>query len=272
MRWVLGVVAAMLTLVVQAQPQNETGLGWTHWHGDVGLADYATANWVSSTNTGTPSTSAVLPYLFGETDPLVTTSSAQGCSGALFARVDTFGIKTWPLGWGHVEFAGRLSLEGQTPPGLTPRRNPLPVGVGTFQETPWGGFFLNAFHDSTSGGQLFDANYVAEFTWQGVSFYPQLGWQWRSARYVNHLVGVSSQEAHSGPWPAYAPGAATTPVAALALQMPLARLWGEAPTASAWSVLLEWRRKWADAAIAQSPLVHHRVLDDGLFALVRSFD
>jgi outer membrane protein len=245
--------------------------GWAHWSGDVGLADYVTANWVGAAAGARPN-STVLPYLFGETGSLVPASTAQDFSGALFARVDTFGVKTWPVAWGHVELAARLSMEGETSPGLTPRRNPMPLGVGTFQETPWGGVFFNAFHDAVSGGQLLDFNYVAEFKLQGVSLYPQLGGQWRSARYVNHLVGVSAQESRNGPWSAYSPGAATTPVLAMAVQMPLERLGLALEEPSAWSLLFEWRRRWADAAMAQSPLVHNRALNDGLLALVRSFD
>ena len=270
-------VGAQAEPQANATPTEAGSSGWMHWHGDVGLADYSVANWANASGSARKST--VLPYLFGQTDALLPSASVQGASdfsGALFARVDTFGIKTLPIGWGHLELAGRLSFEGQSLPGLVPRRNPLPLGVGTFQETPVGGFFFNAFHDPVSGGQLLDFNYAAEFSWHGVDIYPQLGAQWRSARYVNHLLGVSAPEALRSPWPADSPGAATTPVLALALQMPLsvpmATLGWTAQGHPAWSLLMEWRRKWADATIAQSPLVHSRVLDDGLLALLYSFD
>jgi len=288
-KWLLGGAGAALLGVVSTQVQAQLAPGLTpgnaslndappisapnwggaHWHGDVGLAEYAMPNWVSASNSAKKST--VLPYLFGQTE-------------VFFARVDTFGIKTLPIGWGHLELAGRLSFEGETVPGLAPRRNPLPLGLGTFQETPVGGFFLHAFHDSVSGGQLWDFNYAAEFDWHGLGFYPQLGAQWRSARYVNHLVGVSASEALHGPWRAYSAGASTTPVLALAVQMPFsvplsALGWGPITSSSSpsfspssWSLLMEWRRKWADAAMGHSPLVPRRVLDDGMLSVVYSFE
>jgi len=250
-----------------APPLNAPNWGGVHWHGDVGLAEYAMPNWVSASSSAKKAT--VLPYLFGQTE-------------VFFARVDTFGIKTLPIGWGHLELAGRLSFEGETAPGLAPRRNPLPLGFGTFQETPVGGFFFHAFHDSVSGGQLLDFNYAAEFDWHGLGIYPQLGAQWRSARYVNHLVGVSASEALHGPWRAYSAGASTTPVLALAVQMPFsvplsALGWGpQTPSPSfsfsSWSLLMEWRRQWADAAMGHSPLVPRRVLDNGILSVVYSFE
>ncbi len=278
-KWFSGCVGAALIGVVSTQvqaqvasgneslkdspPVNAPNGGWAHWHGDVGLAEYAMPNWVSASSSAKKST--VLPYLFGQNE-------------VFFARVDTFGVKTLPIGWGHLEWAGRLSFEGETVPGLRPRRNPLPLGFGTFQETPVGGFFFHAFHDSVSGGQLMDFNYAAEFDWHGLGFYPQLGAQWRSARYVNHLVGVSASEALHSPWRAYSAGASTTPVLALAVQMPFsvpltALGWGpQSPSPSPWSLLMEWRRKWADAAMGHSLLVPRRVLDDGMLSVVYSFE
>ena len=102
-KWLLGSAGVALLGVVSTQVQAQLAPGLTpgnaslndappisapnwggaHWHGDVGLAEYAMPNWVSASNSAKKST--VLPYLFGQTE-------------VFFARVDTFGIKTLPIG------------------------------------------------------------------------------------------------------------------------------------------------------------------------------
>jgi hypothetical protein len=69
----------------------------------------------------------VLPYVYGD-------------YGRFFARVDTFGLKTLPLGSGHLELVARVNTKGFDAArtalrGVGDRRNPVPIGVGTMQHT-----------------------------------------------------------------------------------------------------------------------------------------
>ena len=144
--------------------------------------------------------SRVVPYAYGDL-------------GRLFVREDTFGAKLVPAGWGALELVGRASTEGSdaNARGRSHRSNPRPVGLGTFQETPWGGFFVDAFVDTNSGGTLLEASYAAELTFAGASLYPQLGVTRRSARYNAHLFDVHA--------------VATTPVFQLSAELPITDHW-----------------------------------------------
>src|SRR5438105_10632263 len=71
--------------------------------------------------------------------------------GRFFSRIDTLGIKTFKMGYGYFELAGRVNFDGFTTSnsmlrGLNERKNSIPLGVGTFQETPIGAFSVNAFY------------------------------------------------------------------------------------------------------------------------------
>lgn len=218
--------------------------------GDVGAAVYATPSIVR----GASDRPVLLPYVYAD-------------DGRLFGRVDTFGYKVLPLGWGYLELAGRVSMEGfkiDSPalPGIGERSNPVPLGLSTFQETPWGGWFLNAFRDTISGGTLLEATWAGEWRVGSLSVYPQLGVERRSARYTQRLYGVSGAEARASGLAAYSPGASTVPVLGLALQLPLDH---------DWSLNLQWRRRWLDAAITDSPLVDMRRQDSGFVALTYTF-
>ena len=63
--------------------------------GDVGAAVYGTQSIIRGKNNQT----TVLPYLFTD-------------YGRFFARVDTFGMKTLPIGNGYLELVGRVSQDG----------------------------------------------------------------------------------------------------------------------------------------------------------------
>jgi outer membrane protein len=183
----------------------------------------------------------VLPYAYGDL-------------GRLFVRDDTFGVKLVPVGWGALEVVARVSTEGSDGdgPGLAHRSNPRPVGLGTFQETPWGGIFIDAFVDTNSGGTLLEASYAAELALGPATLYPQAGVTRRSARYVAHLYGVA----------AYAPGASTTPVLQLS---------GELPLAGAWVLLAHAQYEPFDRAVRDSPRVDTRSRASALIALAWRF-
>src|SRR5574343_670695 len=87
--------------------------------GDVGAAVYG-----SQLNIGTQGTQAiVLPYGFFEYQ-------------RAFVRIDTVGVKTLKMGYGHLELVGKIMLDNYnvTSPynGSTLNKlNPIPIGLGT---------------------------------------------------------------------------------------------------------------------------------------------
>lgn len=167
-----------------------------HFVGDIGLGVERT----QASAPGARGRTWALPYAYGDYGPL-------------FVREDTFGAKLLPVGWGSLELVGRVSTEGTDAdgPGLAHRTNPRPVGLGTFQETPWGGVFVDAFVDTVSGGTLLEASYAIEVPVGPVTFYPQAGVTRRGARYDAHLYDVHA--------------ASTTPVLQLSAELPFATNW-----------------------------------------------
>lgn len=215
--------------------------------GDVGLGGYATMNIVE----GVPDRLSVLPYL--------------DCSyDRLFARVDTFGIKTMQAGYGHLELVTRFSQDGfntDNPAlnGLTTRNTSFPVGLGTLQVTPIGGVFLNVFHDiNKSHGNWIELIYGAKFKSMGVVFYPLLGFDYQSAEYVGYYYGVTAQESLNSGLPSYRPSAATNVLYGLIADLSLDEHW---------HLNAYLRRKQLDASIYQSPIVKYRFLDTAYLAL-----
>lgn len=240
-------VVVLLGMALQAGAQTPLEDRLT---GDAGAAVYSTQKIVRTNGAKT----FALPYAYFD-------------HGRLYARVDTFGVKTARLGSGYVELAGRISFEGfkasgPTLQGIASRANPLPIGLGTYQETPWGAVFAYSFYDTTSGGMLQELTYAAELHWGAWVIYPQWGLEHRSQKYVQHLYGVSQQESVKSGLGAYSASSSTTPILAMAFEWPLN---------DAWHINVQLRRRWLDAAITQSPLVSARLQDSGFFALTRSF-
>jgi len=223
--WCLA-LAALLTATARADDVP-------HYVGDLGVG-------VERTQASAPGASArtwALPYAYGDL-------------GSLFVREDTFGAKLLPAGWGALEVVGRVSTEGTDAdgPGLAHRTNPRPVGLGTFQETPWGGVFVDAFVDTVSGGTLLEASYAAEVPVGPVTLYPQAGVTRRSARYDAHLYDVHA--------------ASTTPVLQLS---------GELPLDDTWVVLAHVQYEPFDAAVRASPRVDARSRTSALVAIAWRF-
>jgi MipA family protein len=218
--------------------------------GDVGLALYRTP----AITRASGDANVLLPYAFAD-------------YGSLFARVDTFGVKLMPLGAGHLELAARVSFEGYKPlgtPGIQDRSTPLPVGLSTFQETPYGAFFVYGFYDTNSGGTLLDAMYAAEFKLGSIHIYPQLGFERRSDKYVQHLYGVSAQEsaASGNTIAAYNASNSISPNLGFAFEYPLP---------NDYSLTLQVRKKWLDSSITDSPLVNSKSQLSSFLSLTRSF-
>ena len=223
-----GLVLAVLSTAAAARADDAS-----RYVGDLGLG-------VERTLASAPGASArtwALPYAYGDL-------------GRLFVREDTFGVKTLPIGWGALEVVGRVSTEGTDADGagLAHRTNPRPVGLGTFQETPWGGVFVDAFVDAVSGGTLLEASYAAEVPVGPLTLYPQAGVTRRSARYDAHLYDVHA--------------ASTTPVLQLS---------GELPFADTWAVLAHAQWEPFDDAVRASPRVDARSRTSALVALAWRF-
>lgn len=174
--------------------------------------------------------------------------------GRFFARLDTFGVKTVKMGYGYLELAGRVNFDGyktdNTPllHGLHNRKDAIPLGIGTYQETPVGAFFLNAFYDvNKSHGTLLEAIYAGEIKAGSVSFYPQIGAEYHSANYVNYYYGVTPAEsAANGNFKTYQGKGTTNPLVALQVEIPLS---------SSWIVNLYGRYKWFGDGVKNSPIV-----------------
>jgi len=187
--------------------------------GDVGGAVYGTQSVIRSKGNET----RLLPYGFFD-------------YGRLAVRVDTLSLKTVKFGYGYLELAGRVSQDGWRADtaalsGLKDRKTPIPLGIGTFQETPYGALFLNAFVDANkSHGTLLEATYAAESAASGFSVYNA--------------------------------GASTAPVLGLGVDVPL----GEP-----WTLTMQLRRKWLDSSVRNSPLLSRRTQDTGFIAVSYRF-
>ena len=222
----------------------------TRMDGDIGVAAYRTNSVVRGT-----SDTVVLPYAFFD-------------YGRVLARVDTFGVKTVPMGAGYLEVVGRVSMDGfnGSVTGLRSiknRSNPIPIGVGSLQETPVGNFYAYGFHDFASRGYQAEVTHITEFKLGKLSLYPMLGVEYRSAAYVRHLYGLSSDEASANSVAAYSPGASLSPNLGFILEI---------PTGKSWYLTTHWRRKWFDSAVTNSPLTDRKTQDNGFIALSYRFD
>jgi outer membrane protein len=216
--------------------------------GDIGAAVYT-----SNLHIGTEGTQSIaLPYAFFDYK-------------RFFARIDEVGIKTVKMGYGYLEVIGKINLDSykvKSPinGNSINRSDPIPLGVGTFQETPVGGFFVNAYHDfGKSKGALYEFLYFAEIdTYKKVVVYPQLGIERQSSQYANYYYGISPGESNSTGYNAY-----TAP----ATNNLLAGLMVEIPVVDNWYINIYGKRKWMGGGINNSPVMN-RSFQDNIFAAV----
>lgn len=219
--------------------------------GDVGGAVYASTNPVA----GDSNTLLPIPYAYFD-------------YGRYFARFDTFGVKTLPIGYGYVELLGRINLDGYRTRkpilrGIIERKDSLPLGIGTFQETPLGGIFLNAFYDtSQSHGNLYEIIYAGKVDAGNTVVYPMFGFEHFTSQYTKYFYGVTAAEAANSNYRAYSPGAVTTTMLGFA--------W-DVPVQDNWYANIYMLRRWLGAGISQSPLVNTKLQDEGFIALSYRF-
>lgn len=219
--------------------------------GDIGLGGYFAGNIIRSNS----NTINVLPYLDFE-------------YGRVFARVDTLGIKTLKLGYGHLELVGRISQDGFSAnganlAGIGKRETSLPLGVGTLQVMPLGGVMVNAFHDvNRSQGDLLEVIYGGQVDLPRVTFYPLLGAEYLSKKYVRYYYGISSLDAASSQYAAYQPGDSVNGIIGLIAEIKLT---------DEYYLNCNIRRKLLGNSIQLSPIVNQRYLDTGYLSLSYRF-
>jgi outer membrane protein len=244
--WLALGLGASLFLGAQ-EPAASSRTEWT-LQGDLGLGAFAKQSHVVGRENGT----SLLPF-------------GYATWGRLFWRVDTLGIETWRFGHGALELVGRIDLENSTntqgDSGLFKRENAIPVGLGTFQRTSWGGLFAHVYQDvGASRGQTAEVRYAARLAVSSFVLYPQVAMEWRSASFNQTYYGLAP--GNSQGLPVYHSGASVNPVLAVA---------GEWPITGAWVLNAQVRRKWLAASVADSPRVRRGTVDDGYLALSYRF-
>jgi outer membrane protein len=219
--------------------------------GDIGLGTYYTHSIIR----GKVDEKNVLPYLDFD-------------YARMFARIDTMGIKTVALGNGNLELVGRISQDGFSTNtsdllGIENRKTPIPLGIGTLQITSVGGFVFNAFHDvRRSQGNLIETIYAGEFDLPRVTFYPMVGIEYESGKYVRYYYGISTAEAINSQYPAYQPAGTLNKFVGLISDINLN---------DTYHLNCHFRRKWLGDSIQFSPIVNQKYQDTAYLALSYRF-
>ena len=220
--------------------------------GDIGAAVYT-----SNLHIGTEGTqSLALPYAFFDYQ-------------RFFVRIDEVGIKTFKMGYGYLEVIGKINLDSykvKSPFNGTSinRSDPIPLGLGTFQETPIGGFFVNAYHDfGKSKGALYEFLYFGELeTYRKIVVYPQVGVERQSSQYANYYYGISPGESQLTGYNAYSAPATNNLLAGVMVEIPVV---------DSWYVNLYGKRKWMGNGINNSPVLNRSFQDNIFVALAYRF-
>ncbi len=186
-----------------------------------------------------------------------------------FARIDQVGFKTFKMGYGYFELAGKVNLDDYKirsviNGALINKSDPIPLGIGTFQETPIGGFFVNAYYDvGKSQGALYEASYFGEIdTYRDIKIYPQLGLQRQSSQYANYYYGISTGDAQLTGYNVYTAPATTNLLAGMMIEIPVV---------DSWYVNIYGKRKWMGSGINNSPVVTRSFQDNIFLALAYRF-
>ena len=247
----IGPAGLALALAACAQAGMAQAQGERRFVGELGAGGFA----AQSIARGHDTQLSVMPYVYGQ-------------YGRWFARLDTFGLKTLPLGNGHLELVARFSTEGfkaDRPPltGLRNRSNPTPLGLGTAQDLPFGRVFAYALHDPASGGALLEATFGTRVQLGTLKLYPLVGVEHRTRAWVDQLYGVGAAESAATGLRRYAAPASTVAVTGLAASWPVAgRL----------SLEGQWRYHWLDGAITGSPLAARSGQHRAYLVLTQRFD
>jgi outer membrane scaffolding protein for murein synthesis (MipA/OmpV family) len=201
----------------------------------------------------------VQPHMRGEKSEVHPIPFVNGDAGLFFGRIDAFGVKTSPLGYGALEVVGQYRADGFTAPGEQRRTSSVPIGLGTLQITPIGAFELRSLHDfGKSHGNLLQARYLAELPLGRLNLYPELGLEYEDSRYTRYYFGT--------------PGAGGTqefrPHGAL---NPYFGMFAELHIAGSWYANAYYRRSFLDDEVSASPLVTRKAWNSALLAVSYRF-
>ena len=244
-------LVSLLSMPLYAMDDVPDGLP-DHIVGDIGAAVYT-----SNLHIGTEGTQSLpLPYAFFDYQ-------------RFFARIDEVGIKTFKMGYGYLEVIGKINLDSykvKSPinGASINRSDPIPLGIGTFQETPIGGIFVNAYHDfGKSKGALYEVLYFAELeTYKKVVVYPQIGIERQSSQYANYYYGINSGESQLTGYSAYSAPATNNLLAGVMVEIPVI---------DNWYINLYGKRKWMGSGINNSPVMNRSFQDNIFMALAYRF-
>ncbi|MBU3620174.1 MipA/OmpV family protein [Polynucleobacter sp. CS-Odin-A6] len=220
--------------------------------GDIGGAFYS-----SNLHIGTEGAqSLVLPYAFFDYQ-------------RFFARIDQVGIKTFKMGYGYLEVSGKISLDSykvKSPinGNSINKGSPIPLGFSTFQETPIGGFFVNAYHDfGKSKGALYEASYFTELeTYKKIVIYPQVGIERQSSQYANYYYSINTGESALTGYNAFTASATNNLIAGVMIEIPIM---------DNWYMNIYGKRKWMGSGINNSPVMNRSFQDNIVAALAYRF-
>lgn len=251
MKPILGVLLLFLATASFAMDDIPDGLP-DHLVGDIGAATYA-----SSMHIGTEGAQLLaLPYAFFDYK-------------RFFARIDEVGIKTFKMGYGYFEFVGKINLENykvKSPINSNSinRSNPIPLGVGTLQETPVGAIFANVFQDfGKSQGALYELQYFAEVkTYKNIVVYPQFGIERQSSQYANYYYGINAGESNLTGYGTYTASATNNLMAGMMIEIPVME---------DWYINIYGKRKWMGGGINNSPVMARPFQDNIFMALAYRF-
>lgn len=223
-----------------------------HIVGDLGVGVYSSNMSIAANGTQT----YVLPYAFFDYE-------------RFFARIDTFGFKTLKVGYGYLEVAGQVNLDNYNRKsaitGATfSKHDPVPIGVGTFQNTPIGGFFLHGYQDvDHSQGQLYEFSYFAQFeTVAQINLYPMVGAEYLSQSYANYYYGVSPAASKTLGYSQYTVPGTTNLSAGIMIEVPIV---------DNWYFNLYGKRKFMGSGISNSPIMARSFQDTFIGSLVYQF-
>jgi outer membrane protein len=234
--WLAALTLALVT-TVHAEDKWFTG--------DVGIAALNTQTVVR----GARERNDLIPYLAFD-------------AGPMFARIDTFGVRTLPLGKGHLEVLAQVRNDGFSGPGLSRREDSVPIGIGTLQITSLGAFEFKLLRDlGPSDGTLFQARYLAEAKFSKLTLYPELGFEAMDRRYVDYYFGPRPQEVRPGAQSWHASSAVNAFVGILA----------EMPITGSWVLNAYTRLTRMDDSITNSPLVSQSWRSTSMVALAYRF-
>ena len=216
--------------------------------GDIGGAVYTTNLHIGSYGTQ----SAPLPYGFFDYKRFA-------------MRIDQLALKTVKMGFGHLEIVGKVdpdtykvksTINGQT----INKGYQVPIGIGTFQETPVGVFMINAYHDfGKSNGNLFELNYFAEVELvKKIVIYPQIGLERQTSQFTNYYYGVTASQAQQTGYQSYTAQGSTNPLAGFLMEIPIV---------DDWYLNVYGKRKWLGSGVNNSPVLT-RSFQDTMFVAV----